>query len=129
MSRVIIKLSSCETPITIIPVDDEALKVESIRNNIGDSSSESSMSILYKCFEGMPEVMVICDALGILKELPVTIQLPDHQIAGDVVICEFRSKDEKEEYDFYGMSIEKSAKVLKLLFPYGMNMVTLGGWK
>ncbi|MBD2210202.1 hypothetical protein H6G27_09960 [Nostoc linckia FACHB-104] len=127
MSKVVIKLSINHPNIKLIEVGEKDLNISLIKKNIGDSSGDSYMECVYKAWFEMPELVIICDESGMLKQYPIVMMSRFGAIAGDILICEWRHNEDMEP-DLFGMSVEKSARVLTSIFPEGMNTVSIGAW-
>jgi len=127
MSRIVIKLSYRDPNLTLIEVGNKSLDLGLIKKNIGESDGKALLECVYKCWANMPEIVIMCDDSGMLKQLPIVIVTIRGEIAGDILIGEI-NRNEDGEQDIYGMSTDKAARVLKALFPHGMNQVNIGAW-
>jgi hypothetical protein len=110
----------------VINVNESALELDFIKKNIGDCSGTGYIEGVFKEFQSMPEIAIVCDGEGKLKGYPVSLSFPIDTLVGDALIVQIEQNAEKEE-DFYGISAGKVQLVLASLIIQGMWFPAMTG--
>ncbi len=109
--RAIVKFSTKEPFMTLIKVPFDGIPNKIISDNIGDSKGGALMECVYRCFP-LPELVIVCDDSGKIKGLPIVMDSPRGEIAGDILMCQMLRNDDGE-YDLYGLDFHQVEFILE----------------
>ena len=103
--------------IKILQVSDDPLELSFIKSHIGLSDGKSYIELVYKLFPEMPQINLIVDEEGLLKNLTPTIITPTHFLVGDILICSTNYNSEGEA-DLCGMTPNETKFALLCIQPF-----------